>query len=671
MSQLIFTTLTLPAADLGGENPLAPLTAAADAHAQIQFGPGVPDEIRRQVGYGRHRGCLPYRLQDGYNRVRHPRPLQVAILENEVLRATFLLELGGRLASLVHRPTGRELLSANPVFQPANLAIRNAWFSGGVEWNIGLIGHSPFTCAPLYAEQLTAPDGTPVLRLREWERIRRVPFQLDCWLPEGSPFLFVHVAIRNPNEVEVPMYWWSNMAVPEAPGHRVLAPAGHAFRFGYGRTMDRIPLPHWQGMDISHPTEIDRSADFFFDLPDGQRPWITALDPDGQGLMQTSTARLRGRKLFVWGMAPGGRRWQEFLSVPGQAYIEIQAGLARTQTEHLPMPARTTWSWTEAYGRIEVPPEAVHGTAWEAAWRRVDRELDVRLPAAALARQAAAGEAIAALPCEARLQAGTGWGALEVRRLAEEGAPADWLGGGFAGDALGPEQAPWLQLLEEGSLPASDPASEPGAWMIQPEWRARLEAAVRTGGADHWLGWLHVGVMRYADGDRPGAAEAWRTSLARARSAWALRNLAVLARQERHFDEAVACLDEACALLPGLLPLGVEWGTVLLDAGRPADWLQRAARLAAPVQAHGRIRLLLAKGYLALDQFNEAEAILRGDLEVSDVREGETSLSDTWFELAARRLAAETHRPIDDTLRTQARQRYPLPPHLDFRGQAG
>ena len=61
---------------------------------------------------------------------------RVAVLENDHLRATFLLELGGRLWSLLHKPTGRELLSVNPVFQPANLAIRNAWFSGGVEWNI-------------------------------------------------------------------------------------------------------------------------------------------------------------------------------------------------------------------------------------------------------------------------------------------------------------------------------------------------------------------------------------------------------------------------------------------------------------------------------------------------------------------------------------------------------
>ena len=79
-----------------------------------------------------------------------------------------------RLWSLVHKPSGRELLDVNPVFQLANLAIRNVWFSGVVEWNIGIIGHSPFACSPLFAARVERLDGTPILRMYEWERIRQV-----------------------------------------------------------------------------------------------------------------------------------------------------------------------------------------------------------------------------------------------------------------------------------------------------------------------------------------------------------------------------------------------------------------------------------------------------------------------------------------------------------------
>ena len=308
MSELRIEHWTLPAADLGPENPLPPLHAGRDIHLNVEADSGVPQDMLRNMAYGRVSSILPYTMQDGYNRRKQPRQFQVAVLENEILRAAFFIELGGRLWSLVHKPSGRELLDRNPVFQPANLALRNAWFSGGVEWNIGTIGHWPLTCSPLFAARLQRPDGTPVLRMYEWERIRQVPFQIDAYLPDGSPVLFVRIGIANPHDHDTPMYWWSNIAVSETPETRVIAPADFAFRFGYrGHGLGRIPVPEMDGIDISYPTHLDHAADFFFHIPEDRDPWIAALDGQGRGLIQTSTRLLKGRKLFLWGMGAGGR----------------------------------------------------------------------------------------------------------------------------------------------------------------------------------------------------------------------------------------------------------------------------------------------------------------------------------------------------------------------------
>ncbi|MGP3952569.1 hypothetical protein [Streptomyces sp. 7N604] len=35
----------------------------------------------------------------------------------------------------------------NPVFQPASFALNGAWFSGGIEWNIGATGHTTLSVA--------------------------------------------------------------------------------------------------------------------------------------------------------------------------------------------------------------------------------------------------------------------------------------------------------------------------------------------------------------------------------------------------------------------------------------------------------------------------------------------------------------------------------------------
>jgi len=81
-----------------------------------------------------------------------------------------------RLWSLVHKPSGRELLDVNPVFQPANPAIRNSWLIEGVEWNIGIIGHSPFTCSPLFAARVEWVDGRRSCACTSGSGFGKLPF---------------------------------------------------------------------------------------------------------------------------------------------------------------------------------------------------------------------------------------------------------------------------------------------------------------------------------------------------------------------------------------------------------------------------------------------------------------------------------------------------------------
>lgn len=666
VSELRIENWSMPAADLGLENPLPPLRTGEELHA-VENVPGIPDEMLKSMAYGRPPSTLPYTIQDGYTRCRHPRDFRVVVLENEFLRAAFLLEFGGRLWSLLHKPSGRELLEVNPVFQPANLAIRNAWFSGGVEWNIGIIGHSPFTCSPLFAARVERSDGTAVLRMYEWERIRQVPFQIDAYLPDGSPMLFVRVRIVNPHDREVPMYWWSNIAVPETLDTRVIVPADSTYRFDYTSGLDVIPLPKAEGRDVTYSTNIARSADFFYHIPDSHRPWITALDGEGKGLVQVSTERLTGRKLFVWGMGGGGRNWQEFLSQPGQAYIEIQAGLARTQMEYLSMPAGAEWSWLEGYGLMESDPDVVHGADWTQAWQSVEDMLEQLIPRAALDAEFERGDESADRPPVELLQRGSGWGALErLRREAYGEPPFCSEGLVFDAESLGEAQSPWLGLLHDGAFPAFEPDVEPRGLMVRAEWRALLEDAVSAGRGTNWLAWLHLGVMRYYAGDRDGAHRAWQMSLEQADTPWATRNLAVLAWEDRRFDEAVELYIAACRMRPSLLPLAVECGRTLIDAGRLRDWLELLAELPPSVRTVGRIRLLEAQAALVVGDFESVERIFAEEPVVDDMREGEKSLSHLWFDFHEQRLSVAENIPIDDALRARVRREFPVPKQFDF-----
>lgn len=668
MSELRIEQWTLPAADMGPENPLPPIGRPADLHASIKTDESVGEEDREHLGWGQPPGLLPYRLQDGFNRTRSPKTFTVATLENEHLRATFFPELGGRLWSLVAKRDGRQLLSRNPVVQPCNLALRTAWLSGGVEWNLGWTGHWPLTCSPLFAARHVLPDGTPALRMWEWERVRAMPFQIDAWLPDGSRALLVRISIRNPHETVSPVYWWSNITVEQTPDTRVLAPADDALIYSYVRNaLVRTPLPLDGTDDLTYPGRERGSRDCFFRVPTDVRPWITSLDADGRGLFQTSTSRLRGRKLFRWGIQTGGRQWQRFLETPD--YIEIQAGLARTQSHHLPMPPRTTWSWIEAYGDLRVEPSVAHDPAWQSAYAACAAAVEAVVPAESLEQTLRDSATWADTPARDIFVSGSGWGALEEARRDQDGVPHHGLPGIFyPASSLGPEQAPWQTLLETGVFPAAaDTLQEPGAFVPHTGWMERLQKSLQKPEGDHWLGWFHFGVLQWHAGDSENAVQSWHTSCERTENPWARRCLGSAATVAGRHDEAVEHLARAFESLPKLRPLVIEYVTALLTAKRPADALARLSTLQPPLSYDGRLKLLEGRVLLALDRLDDLERLLDSATAPDDMREGESSFCELWLDLQARKLCKREGRELDETLRNEVRRTFVPPTNLDYR----
>ncbi|WP_327400168.1 DUF5107 domain-containing protein [Streptomyces sp. NBC_01288] len=624
--------LTLPAAELGPDNPLPPLRPLDEAHGiDDRDREDLPRDMARQVGYEPLRSLLPTRVRDGYDRDRTPRRIDALVIENDRLRATVLPALGGRIASLVHKPTDRELLYRNPVLQPANFALNGAWFSGGIEWNIGATGHTTLSCAPLHAARVPAPDGGEMLRLWEWERLRDLPFQVDLWLPDGSDFLYVGVRIRNPHERPAPTYWWSNIAVPEE--RRVLAPALEAWHFGYERRLRRVPVPSYDGVDRSYPLNSPYAADYFYEMPDGRRRWIAALDADGHGLVQTSTDVLRGRKLFVWGSGSGGRRWQEWLTEPGtRGYCEIQAGLARTQLEHVRLKPESEVSWLEAYG----PLDAEAAGEWSAVVDGAEARLETALPRADLDAAYAAWKPHADTEPDEILATGSGWGALEVLRT-------DWKlpGTPFEESTLGEAQAPWAELLRSGVLPEPRRVRPPGETLVASHWRDMLETAPATPLTEY-----HLGVAQWHAGDRAQAVRSWERALELAPSLWPLlRCLAVADQEAGNHERAADRYNEAFAdLCHERRDAGERWTAATAALGREAvEALLRVRRTADaravwemlhPVtRERGRFLLLQAELLLAEGRRDDAWAVFADGFEVADLREGAESIGRLWSRL--------------------------------------
>ncbi len=659
-----FETLTFPAASLGESNPLPDMKNVSYIHAGYRMTDKIRPEETTYLGKGMIPTMLPYMLQDDYDRERKDRAFQAAVVENDHIRAVFLPELGGRLWSLYDKDKKKELLYVNSVFQPGNLGLRNAWFSGGVEFNVGIKGHNPLTCSPLHVSVDETPDGQ-VLRLYEYERIRGVVYSVSAWVNEDSPVLFIRCRIENTSPETRHMYWWSNIAVPETRGTRVLVPTDDSFLSLYNADhylLDKASIPLHDGMDVSYPTKIPASRDFFYKIPEENHKWIASASEDGTGLLQCSTKKLKGRKLFVWGMGRGGRHWNEWLSQKGEAYIEIQAGLAHTQLEHIPMEGGHTWEWTEAYTLLQGDPAVLHGD-YDGAVSAVEDYM-LRRVGDPDALYFPKDDEVISTKC---ISTASGWGALE------EAARGSRISATLSFPKIcDGETAAWWQLLEEGSFPRPDPLDPPKSFVLGRFWIEKLEGLE----TQNWFSYLQLGTLlygEYAYGREclEKVKEAFENSERACPNPWAKRNLARLYETEYQDPEkARELLLAALAQRKDFLPLAKEVGMLLTKTGQDALWLEIFQGFPQALRENGRLRLLKGVALIHLDRLEEAAEIINENFVMADVKEGELSVSHFWFRLYRSLYAKENglvYDPEDAEFAARADLAYPLPEALDFR----
>lgn len=669
MSTLRFEKIEILGADLGLCNPLPDFNRKGDVHDNYEITERVTEDERKNLGKGKIHTILPYQMQDDYNRERKMQTFNAAILENDKIKAVFLPELGGRLWSLYHKIEKRDLVYENPIFQPANLALRNAWFAGGVEWNIGMIGHTPFTCSKMFTEEITDTAGDKVLRMYEYERIRDITYSVDAKLPEDSDVLYIKITVENTSNQDTFMYWWSNIAIAETDKTRVVIPADEAYKYSYEGDrglFDVVPIPMQDDIDISYPTHFNRSCDMFFRINENRRKWIAALEDDGRGLLQFSTNRLIGRKLFMWGQGQGGKNWNTWLCGEGQAYAEIQAGLARTQLEHFPMLAGEKITWVEGYSLAKCDKNVVTTTDWHELQDEVEKCLNTYVPVDSYEETLTnifKPDASVKIISDA-----SGWGSLENMSRSARGMNPISTYMSFPETSLDENQKQWEMLLKDGVFPDRNPADMPIGYMIAPHWAKLLEDSINCGKSKNWHAYYHLGVMKYAAGDMDEAKKAFFESLKISETAWAYRNLSLIFKNEdkdlKKAEENMLAAVKLCNTCKALI---INCGEVLLASKGFDKWIEVYKNLPDVLKNNGRIKLYLANAYFELENYDMAKQILDSGFEMYDNKEGEVSISDLWFKLHKKIVEKETGITDDEELTKLVDEKYPLPKHLDFR----
>lgn len=620
-AKLYFEKADMQVSDLGPEACVPDLAGGLILQNNLDFHLEAGDDIH--AGYGRCKNSWPYNQFLSYTRKLQYRKVQTAVLENDFLKAVFLPEFGGRLWSLWDKTTDKNLLYTNDVIRFSNLAVRNAWFSGGVEWNIGVIGHSPFTTSPLFTAVLENEAGNPVLRMYEYERIRGVAFQMDFWLDGQDRFLNARMRIENGTKETAPMYWWSNIAVPEHENGRIIVPAKKAYTFHEGGVY-KVDVPVVNGIDITEYQNIPSSVDYFFDIGKEDPKYIIHVDGQGYGLCQMSTGRLQARKLFSWGHKRAADHWQEFLTQKAGRYVEIQAGLPKTQYGCLPMPGNTTWEWMERYGGIRLTKEEL-----ALGFEPLRDEMTARMKANRIWREMEEVLIKTGKTAEKRAAVrfqGSDFGAVEnaaERIYGQTGLPEHLDFG-----EIRPEGRRWTDFLKTGIFPEADVACPPEFYLTGETYFQKLVETLPQNDAN-WYAHYHLGILCFQKEKYQQAEAAFRASINRRENPWAYHGLGFTQYCLKDHEKAVAAMKRGLSLRKDDLSYVKDGFRLLLLCGGHMALTEVYKTLAEELRRESRLYFDNILALYETGKIREAYDLLCADggLILDDVREGEVSMA--------------------------------------------
>lgn len=672
------SSMKILGAKLKGENPL-PIFRDLQHYKDVRSDGSLSEKELDKFGYETGFRILPYTMQDRYDRNKKMIELKTIVLENDVLRAEFLPEYGGRLYSLYHKKQGRELLYKNPVFQPANLAIRNAWFSGGIEWNIAQLGHTFTTCESVFFVRLMDDEDNAFIRMYEFERAKGLFWQIDFHLPKGCETLNAYVKIVNDNDTPIPMYWWTNIAVEEKRNVRVFSGTDEVIYIkpetmgdeAHGMGHGKLPnLPSLPGVDASYPHNSNYSNEYFFQNTEEEvSPWEAAVYDDRFIFFERSTQPLRYRKMFCWGSQRGGRRWCDFLALPGQGdYVEIQAGLAPTQLHGMDMEANSIIEFTQIFGGVQVSnKEGLLDADWTLARNAVRQSINDELSQEEVLGRHERFKKLSEKTPQEWLHYGSGWGTLEARYREKYGGKHISRGFGFPADSLDDKQKPWITLLERGILERIDTNKVPASWMTDMKWLPLIKDSLNKEEGYHYYTFLHLGVLLYENGLHDEALDAWRKSIALTPNPFAYRNMAFAMIQQDKSKLALDHMGKAFTLEKGLMDkaFAEEYLGLLITCKQFKKAWDLFNTLPQAVRDEERIQILAAQAAIEVGDYTYLEQVLAREFAV--IREGENTLCELWFRYEVLKLAKQKNRVYSDDLLKEVKKTLAPPESIDFR----
>ena len=267
----------------------------------------------------------PYHSFDGYSATAEKREWKVVRLENDYIEVFVLPEAGGKVWGAVVKETGHEFIYRNEVMKFRNIALRGPWTSGGIEFNFGVIGHTPATATPVDYVIRENPDGSVSCWVGGMDLPSRTHWRVEIRLRPDRAYFETNVLWYNPTPLEQPYYNWMTAAAfaqddleMSIPGDGYLEHSGNKMSWPVdeqGRYLQLYGNNTFESHKSYHA--VGELNDFFGGY----------YHDDGYGFGHWARYEdMPGQKLWLWALSREGGIWEDLLTDTDGQYVEFQAG---------------------------------------------------------------------------------------------------------------------------------------------------------------------------------------------------------------------------------------------------------------------------------------------------------------------------------------------------------
>ncbi|MDH6303642.1 hypothetical protein M2459_000424 [Parabacteroides sp. PF5-5] len=279
-------------------------------------------------------------------------------LENAYVKITICPDLGGKVLSIIHKESGREVLYVPDVIRQTRILPRFYFVAGGIEVSFP-ISHTP-TQNESVSYQIDKTDNRIYLTCGERELRFGMHWSVEYSLGENDTFLTQRVVFHNPGKQAYPWMSWSNAAVPSAPDTQYDFPKGEVLV--HSSILDTI---RWEKDGPKTEADIKEMTGYFWQTKDVNA--FGAFTPSlGTGLYHIADEKITGGiKLWSYGVDKDSI-WSVLSTANKRPYVEIQGGPIADQSIKLEMqPGETRWHteyWIPTDRRLDLYGLKLPGT---------------------------------------------------------------------------------------------------------------------------------------------------------------------------------------------------------------------------------------------------------------------------------------------------------------------